>query len=156
MMLNTGLPALRAVLSFLLTTNLSDPIFDDVLGALQTLARAAGCLALPTPRDAFLTALAKAALPQRVVAVLDEPQRASSTLRSPVSLERFTLSLAGGGRGGAATGTYCSPRNLTCLQVLFVAALFLFLAGMLGSSWLVVLEALQNADYTFTTRGTSL
>ena len=64
-------------LSFLLTT-LSDSIFSDVLGTLQILAR----LALPTPRDAFLTALAKATLPPHVVAALDEPQCASYTLRS--------------------------------------------------------------------------
>jgi hypothetical protein len=43
-----GWPALLAALSFLLTSNLSDPIFGDVLDALQTLVRAAGCLALPT------------------------------------------------------------------------------------------------------------
>jgi hypothetical protein len=62
-MLNAGWPALLAALSFVLTTNLSDAIFGNLHGALQTLARAAGCLrvALPT-RDAFLTALAKAAL----------------------------------------------------------------------------------------------
>ena len=50
--LNTGWPALYATLSFLLNTNLSDSIFDDVrvIGALQTLARAV-CLALPIPRD---------------------------------------------------------------------------------------------------------
>ena len=67
-MLNAGWPALLAALSFLLTTNLSDSIFDNILGALQTLARAAGYLALPNPCDAFLTALAKAALPPQVVA----------------------------------------------------------------------------------------
>ncbi|KAH9961800.1 hypothetical protein BC827DRAFT_1201948 [Russula dissimulans] len=71
-MLNAGWPTLLAALSFFLTTNLSDPLFGDVLRALQALARAAGCLALPTPRDAFLTALAKAALPPRVVTALDE------------------------------------------------------------------------------------
>ena len=54
---------LLATLSFLLTTNLYDPPFGDVLGALQALALAAGYLALPTPRHAFLTVLAKAALP---------------------------------------------------------------------------------------------
>jgi hypothetical protein len=37
--------------------------------ALQTLALAVGCLALPTQRDTFLTALAKAALPPRFVCV---------------------------------------------------------------------------------------
>ena len=38
-------------------------------------------------RDTFLIALVKAALPPRVVAVLDEPQQASSTLPSSVPLE---------------------------------------------------------------------
>jgi hypothetical protein len=47
-MLNTGWPALLAALSFLLTSILSDPIFSDVLDALQTLVRAAGCLAPST------------------------------------------------------------------------------------------------------------
>jgi hypothetical protein len=62
---------LLAALSFLLlTTNLSDPLFGDVLGALEALACAGGFLALPTPRDAVLTTLAKAALPPRVVAAL--------------------------------------------------------------------------------------
>lgn len=153
-MLNAGWPALLAALSFLLTTNLSDPLFGDILGALQTLARASGSLALPTPRDAFLTALAKAALPPRVVAALDEPMQASLSVRSPVSLEGFTLGLAGGGGGGAAPQPPgLSPRNLACLRALVAAALFL--AGTLGSSWFAVLEALQNADYVLTTRGTA-
>jgi hypothetical protein len=49
-MLNAGWPALLAAHSFLLTTNLSDSIFGGhpTVGALQTLARAAGRLALPT------------------------------------------------------------------------------------------------------------
>lgn len=153
-MLNAGWPALLAALSFLLTTNLSDPIFGDVLGALQTLARASGCLALPTPRDAFLTALAKAALPSRVVAALDEPPQGPHAIRSPVSLEGFTLGLAGGGGGAVAPQPPgLSPRNLACLRALVAAALFL--AGTLGQSWFAVLEALQNADYVLTTRGTA-
>jgi len=93
-MVNAGCPALLAALSFLPTTNLSGPLFGDVLGALQALARTAGCLALRTPRDAFLTALAKAALPPRVVAALDEPPQGQAP-RSPVSLEGLTLGLAG-------------------------------------------------------------
>jgi hypothetical protein len=153
-MLNAGWPALLAALSFLLTTNLSDPIFGDVLGALQMLARTSGCLALPTPRDAFLTALAKAALPSRVVAALDEPPQGPAAIRSPVSLEGFTLGLAGGGGGGASPQSPgLSPRNLACLRALVAAALFL--AGTLGQSWFAVLEALQNADYVLTTRGTA-
>jgi hypothetical protein len=93
-MLNAGWPALLAALSFLLrTTNLSDPLFGNVLGALQ------------------------------VVAALDELPQAQPTARSPVSLEGLTLGLAGGGGGGAQ---------------------------------FAVLEALQNADYVLTMRGTAL
>ncbi|KAH9013194.1 hypothetical protein EDB84DRAFT_1533406 [Lactarius hengduanensis] len=149
-MLNAGWPALLAALSFLLNTNLSDALFGDVLGALQALARAAGCLALPTPRDAFLTALAKAALPPRVVAALDDIPQTPST-RSPVSLEGLTLGLAGA--GGPPQPPGLSARNLACLRALVAAALFL--AGTLGPSWFAVLEALQNADYVLTTRGTA-
>ena len=148
-MLNAGWPALLAALSFLLSTNLSDALFGDVLGALQSLARAAGCLALPTPRDAFLTALAKAALPSRVVAALDDTPPTPSA-RSPVSLEGLTLGLAG--TAGPPQPPGLSPRNLACLRALVAAALFL--AGTLGPSWFAVLEALQNADYVLTTRGT--
>ncbi|KAH9018228.1 hypothetical protein EDB83DRAFT_2528502 [Lactarius deliciosus] len=129
--------------------NLSDELFGDVLGALQALARAAGCLVLPTPRDAFLTALAKAALPPRVVAALDDIPQTPST-RSPVSLEGLTLGLAGA--GGPPQPPGLSARNLACLCALVAAALFL--AGTLGLSWFAVLE-LQNADYVLTTRDTA-
>ena len=127
-----------------LTTNLS------VLGALQTLAQAAGCLALPTPRDALFTAFVKAALPPRVVAALDECSR--PRLRCvPVSLDGRMLSF-----------NWCkvvevaprhSHRDLARVTwraygALVIAALFL--AGMLGSSWFPGLEALQNADYLLT------
>jgi hypothetical protein len=44
-------------------------------------------------------------------------------------------------------------RNLACLPALVTGELFL--AGTLGSSWFTVLEALQNADYVLTTRGTA-
>ena len=77
-------------------------------------------LALPTTCDAFLTVLAKAALPPSVIAVLDEPQQAS--LRSPVALEVLTLGLAGGGGGSAAPQPPgLSPRNLACLRALVAA-----------------------------------
>jgi hypothetical protein len=96
-MLNADCPALLAPLSFLLTTNLSDTIFGDVLGAPQTLTR-------PTSRDAFLA---------RVIAALDESQHALSALRSPISLslEGLTLGLARGGEGGAAPRPGLSPRK---------------------------------------------
>jgi hypothetical protein len=117
--------------------------------ALQMLARAAGRFAPPTTRDTFLTALAKAALPPRVVAALDVSQHASSALRSPVSLDGLTFGLAGGGGGGAAPHPPgLSPRNLACLRALLAAALFL--DGTPGSSWFAVLAVRQNADYLLT------
>ena len=106
-----------AALSFLLTTNLSDPPFGDVLGALQALARTTGCLVLLTP-------LAKASLPPRVVAALDEPPQAQQSPRSPISLQVITLSLAGRG-GGSGSGAGLSLRNLVCLRAFTAAAMFL-------------------------------
>jgi len=104
-------------------------------------------------RDAFLTALAKAALPPRVVAALNEPPQAQQAPRFPVSLEGLTLRLTGsGGDSGRGSGVGLSQRNLACLLALVAAAMFS--AGMLGPSWFEVLEALQNADYVLTTRGT--
>ena len=67
-MLNAGWPTLLAALSFLFITNLFDALF--VLGALRTLARAAWCFTLPTPRNAFLTTPAKAALLLRAISAL--------------------------------------------------------------------------------------
>jgi hypothetical protein len=60
-MLNAGCPALLVTLSFLVTTNLSDTIFGDVpRRAADARSRQAS---MSTARDAFFTALVKAALP---------------------------------------------------------------------------------------------
>jgi hypothetical protein len=102
----------------------------------------------------FLTEIAKAALPPRVVAVLDEPPQAQQVPGLPVFLEGLTLGLTGSDgdsrRGGSGDGL--TQRNLACLLALVAAAMFL--AGTLGPIRFEVLEVLQNADYVFTTRGT--
>ena len=95
-MLNAGWPMPLVALFFLLTMNLSDSIFSDVLGVLQTLAQAAGYLTLPTPCDTFLTALVKVALLPCIIATLNELQQVLSALCSSISLEGLTLGLAGG------------------------------------------------------------
>jgi hypothetical protein len=51
---NSAMLDALAPLSFLLTTNLSDSIFDDDLGAMQMLAQRRRVPRLPTSRDAFL------------------------------------------------------------------------------------------------------
>jgi hypothetical protein len=146
-MQNAGWPALLAAHSFLLTTNFF--IFSDVVGALQTPARAAGCLALPTSHDAFLTALA--------------PHHVSL----PCSMNRNMLRLRCAPpphfkvsclvwRELAEVAPHHNCRDLAhtiwrAYWALVVAALFL--VGTLGSSWFAALEALQNAYYVLTTRG---
>ena len=143
-MVDNGWPALLAALSFVVSTNLSDELFVDVLTSYQAMTNVAGMLALTTPRDAFLTSLAKFAIPSRVVASLEsyiEP----ATPRSAVSL---TENL---GLTAPVQPPGLSERNLVCLKVLVSSALFL--AGSLGESWYGILEALQNADYVLTMKG---
>jgi len=58
-MVKNGWPALLAALSFIISTNLSDDLFVEVLSSYQAMTNVSGMLALSTPRDAFFTSLAK-------------------------------------------------------------------------------------------------
>ncbi|KAL6306601.1 hypothetical protein BKA93DRAFT_729312 [Sparassis latifolia] len=152
-MVESGWPALLAALSFVISTNLSDELFVDVLASYQALTTVSGMLGLTTPRDAFFTSLARLAIPTRVVTSLDSyshPHGESMTPRSAASAitENLGLSLPG---SGAVQPPGLSERNMACLKVLVASALFL--AGSLGESWFDILEALQNADYVLTVRG---
>ncbi|KAI5120993.1 hypothetical protein M0805_000454 [Coniferiporia weirii] len=147
-MLESGWPAFLAALSFLIATNLSDELFGDVLQAYQSLANVAGMLGLATPRDAFLTSLAKFAIPARVVQSIDAYVE-TPTARSSSALQDGFNALAGGAAPTQPPGL--SDRNMACLKVFVSSALFL--AGSLGPAWYHVLEALQNAEYVLTTKG---
>ncbi|KAL0562942.1 Endocytosis and vacuole integrity protein, partial [Marasmius crinis-equi] len=140
--IESGWPALLAALSFIISTNLSDELFVDVLSSYQAMTNVSGMLGLTTPRDAFFTSLSKFAVPTRVVFSVDsyvEPQ----TPRTASSItENFGLG------GGATQPPGLSERNLACLKVLISSAMFL--AGSLGESWFGILEVLQNADYVLT------
>lgn len=146
-MVEHGWPALLAALSFIISTNLSDELFIDVLTSYQAMANVAGMFALSTPRDAFLTGLSKLAVPSRVVASV-ESYAEPSTPRSSTSL---TDNL---GLTTPPVPPSLSERNLVCLKVLISSALFL--AGSLGESWYGILETLQNADYVLNMKGTQL
>ncbi|KAH9933694.1 hypothetical protein B0H21DRAFT_699431 [Amylocystis lapponica] len=153
-MIESGWPGLLAALSYVISTNLSDELFVDVLASYQALTTVAGMLALPTPRDAFFTSLARLAIPTRVLTSLDTFSSSSlgepSTPRSAASTitENFGLALTG---AAVTHPPGLSERNMACLKVLVASALFL--AGSLGESWFDILEALQNADYVLTLRG---
>lgn len=149
-MVESGWPALLAAISFLISTNLSDELFVDVLASYQALTTVSGMLGLTTPRDAFFTSLARLAIPARVVSSIDSYMPAEpSTPRTAASAisESFGVTLPG--MNTQPPGL--SERNMACLKVLVTSALFL--AGSLGESWFDILEALQNADYVLTMKG---
>ncbi|KAH7925996.1 hypothetical protein BV22DRAFT_1111998 [Leucogyrophana mollusca] len=143
-MIENGWPALLAALSFIISTNLSDELFVDVLTSYQAMTNVAGMLALTTPRDAFFTSLAKFAIPSRVVSSLDSYGEPSTPRTSASITENLGLT-------APAQPPGLSDRNLVCLKVLVSSALFL--AGSLGASWYGILEALQNADYVLAVKG---
>ncbi|RDB21958.1 Protein MON2 [Hypsizygus marmoreus] len=143
--IESGWPALLAALSFVISTNLSDELFVEVLASYQALANVSGMLGLVTPRDAFLTSLSKFAVPARVVSSLDSYVE-SQTPRSTTATFSENLGLS-----GPTQAPGLSERNMACLKVVISSAVFL--AGSLGDSWFGVLEVLQNADYVLTSKG---
>ncbi|KAI0338792.1 hypothetical protein BDW22DRAFT_1362507 [Trametopsis cervina] len=143
-MIDNGWPALLAALSFVISTNLSDELFVDVLTSYQAVTNVSGMLGLVTPRDAFFNSLAKYAIPARVVSSL-ESYIETPTPRTPLNI---TENL---GLTAPAQSPGLSERNMACLKAFITSALFL--AGSLGDSWFSILEALQNADYVLTNKG---
>ncbi|KZT30047.1 hypothetical protein NEOLEDRAFT_1153423 [Neolentinus lepideus HHB14362 ss-1] len=144
-MVQDGWPALLAALSFIISTNLSDELFVDVLASYQAVINVSGMLGLTTPRDAFFTSLAKFAVPSRVVSSF-ESYTEPATPRTAASLTD------GLGLTAPTHPPGLSERNMACLKVFIASALFL--AGSLGQGWSGVLESLQNADYVLTFKGT--
>jgi len=142
-MVASGWPALLAALSFIISTNLSDELFGDVLASYQAMTNVSGMLGLTTPRDAFFTSLAKFAVPTKVVSSVDtvEPP-------TPRTAHSLTDNL---GLTGPPPPPGLSERNLACLKVFVSSALYL--SGSLDGSWFDILEVLQNADYVLASKG---
>ncbi|KAH9934248.1 uncharacterized protein B0H18DRAFT_1082813 [Fomitopsis serialis] len=154
-MVESGWPALLAALSFLISTNLSDELFVEVLASYQALTTVAGMLGLATPRDAFFTSIARLAIPPRVISSLDTYHGSAGHYTEPMTPRSAATTLSenlGITIGGSVQPPGLSERNMACLKVLVTSGLFL--AGSLGESWFNILEALQNADYVLTVRGT--
>jgi hypothetical protein len=144
-MVENAWPAFLAAFSFVISTNLSDELFVDVLASYQALTNVAGMLNLPTPRDAFFASLSKYAIPTRVVSSVDAYVEPPTPRTASSITENFGLSGPVGPPG-------LSERNMACLKVLISSAVFL--AGSLDESWFDVLETIQNADYVLTLKGT--
>ena len=147
-MVESAWPGLLSALSFYISTNLSDELFGDTLSAFQNLTNVAGILGLNTPRDAFLTSLARFAIPPGVVSSVDSFVEPSIPKTATVS-DALGFSGLGTAQGGVPG---LSERNLACLKSIISTALYL--RGSLGSTWFDILEVLQNADYVMTLKGT--
>lgn len=126
-------PPLMSSLSFFLSTNASDDLFQQTLAGFQSFATSIGILDLTTPRDAFLSSLAKFAVPPIVVASARHPQTTSD------------------GNASDVQALLLSARNIQCLMALL--ALAENLAGTLQTYWYSLFDALQNAEYVLKTRG---
>jgi len=159
-------PAILATCSTFLFAALDSEYYHALVRAFQRFAHVAGLLQLTTPRDAFLTTLGKAAVPPNVfTACLNAG--ASRTSSTPAAAPESANSIFGNARGLLSVDSLVSPstqltdkqrqlsvdgspatlntRNLLCLRALL--NLGIALGPTLSSSWSIILETLQQADF---------
>ncbi|KAI5855925.1 hypothetical protein BZA05DRAFT_429031 [Tricharina praecox] len=145
-------PALLAAYSTFLYATLDNELYHGLVRSFQKFTHVAGVLRLVTPRDAFLTTLGKAAVPPNVLSAnvstpVTPSASAADTLFSNAKglLEGSTS----GGTGSNMADHHSAPslnnRNLLCLRALL--NLGIALGPTLDTSWTIVLETLQQADY---------
>lgn len=162
-------PAILATCSTFLNAALDSEYYHGLVRAFQKFAHVAGLLHLNTPRDAFLTTLGKAAVPPNVfTACLNMGAARPSTPTGPDSaggllsnarglLSRESLTLhpqpTEKGRQPSLDPTQgaLNTRNLLCLRALL--NLGIALGPTLGSSWSIILETLQQADFVLFSSG---
>lgn len=165
-------PAFLATCSTFLYAALDSEYYHGLVRAFQRFAHVAGLLQLTTPRDAFLTTLGKAAVPPNVITAClnlgtHRPQNVESStssnsilsnakgLLSVDSLVAPGSSSSDRGRQPSfdTSGATLTTRNLLCLRALL--NLGIALGPTLQSSWRIILETLQQADFVlFTTHKT--
>ena len=143
-------PALLAAYSTYFHAALDSEYYHALVRSFQKFTQISGLLRLPTPRDAFLTALGKNAVPSSIVSIqtsaqqlpvpdTKEPRRGSRTplpnTPAPDSARRLSSD-----SGIASLNT----RNLLCLRALL--NLGIALGPVLQAAWSIILETLQQAD----------
>lgn len=149
-------PAILASSSTFLYAALDAEYYRALIRSFQRFTQISGLLRLQTPRDAFLTTLAKAAVPPNAIKTdigsgsnpsggarrtasgafaSVETFLSSPVLESPTTSRRPSLDIA---------GPSLSQRNLMCLRALINLAIAL--GAILDHSWQIILENLQKAD----------
>ncbi|KAK3316002.1 hypothetical protein B0H66DRAFT_534264 [Apodospora peruviana] len=164
-------PAILATCSTFLYAAMDSEYYHGLVRAFQKFAHVAGLLQLTTPRDAFLTTLGKAAVPPNVFsACLNAGARQQATTPGTSEPANSILSNA---RGLLSVDSLVSPsaqtaekqrqhsadftpmtlntRNLLCLRALL--NLGIALGPTLSSTWSIILETLQQADFVLFSSG---
>ncbi|KAI9848124.1 MAG: hypothetical protein M1838_000649 [Thelocarpon superellum] len=153
-------PAVLAACSSFLHAALDNDYYHGLVRSIQKITQVSGLLRLPTPRDAFLTALGKAAVPPHVLSIRAAPPPSTPVAESPslfanarglLSVESLVGQSASvpaerprpapNDAGSATLGT----RNLLCLRALL--NLGIALGPTLDEAWSIILETLQQADF---------
>lgn len=159
-MANVAWPGLLAAMSFYLTANLDEDLFQSTMRSYQNFTNVCGVLDLVTPRDAFLTNLCRNSIP--IIPLLSSgfaSASATPTLSKTASTTSVgtTLSLTGNNTSAvsytdltiqqqqAIANITLNEKNLYSLRILL--NITMFLSSVLGSSWYLVLETLQLADF---------
>ncbi|PTB64574.1 hypothetical protein BBK36DRAFT_1123401 [Trichoderma citrinoviride] len=162
-------PAILATCSTFLYASLDSEYYHGLVRAFQRFAHVAGLLQLPTPRDAFLSTLGKAAVPPNILsACVNAGQSRSSTATTPTETQNSVFSNARGllsvenltqvsspterqRQGPLDPSITLNTRNLLCLRALL--NLGIALGPTLGHAWGIILETLQQADFVLYVTG---
>ena len=142
-------PALLAAYSTFFHAALDSEYYHALVRSFQKFTQIAGLLRLPTPRDAFLTALGKNAVPSSVVSIQTFSQQATAQddkdprrgSKTPLAKTPAPDSARGTSEPGVAS---LNTRNLLCLRALL--NLGIALGPVLQAAWSIILETLQQAD----------
>ncbi|KAK7993042.1 hypothetical protein PG988_001836 [Apiospora saccharicola] len=166
-------PAILATCSTFLYAALDSEYYHGLVRAFQKFAHVAGLLQLATPRDAFLTTLGKAAVPPNVFTAClgagsskpmvstpatEAPNSILGNTRGLLSVENLVTPVGAAGErqrqasiDANAVPQTLNTRNLLCLRALL--NLGIALGPTLGSSWRIVLETMQQADFILFSTG---
>jgi hypothetical protein len=151
-------PAILATCSTFLNATLDADYYRALIRAIQKLTQISGLLRLSTPRDAFMTALSKAAVPSNLsLTSLASPKPRTGGqnmvfsnpkgLLSADSLTSQTSTVSSEKNGRLSNDVSMpalSPRNLLCLRALLNLAIAL--GPTLQTAWSIIFETLQVAD----------
>lgn len=164
-------PAILATCSTFLYAALDSEYYHGLVRSFQKFTHVSGLLQLATPRDAFLTTLGKAAVPPNVFTAClnagtarattptgppDTPNRIFSNARGLLSVDSLVGQTAKSPERTRQVSADFGPatlntRNLLCLRAL--VNLGIALGPTLSSSWRIVLETLQQADFVLFSSG---